>query len=95
MTDDKPIYWQDTPEGEAWADWAYNLYFSLSHERPGVFGSWPKWVLNHYARIKENNSICDILECKCHWVDSMKDLQVKAEWDKKRQDWLDKWERKK
>ena len=60
-----------------------------------MFGTWPNWVLNHYARIKVNNGVCDIPECVCQWVDSLKDTNVKAAWDKKRQDWLDKWEQKK
>jgi hypothetical protein len=60
-----------------------------------MFSAWPNWVLKHYARIKENYGVCDIPECKCHWVDSVNDREVKAEWDKKRQDWLEKWEQKK
>jgi hypothetical protein len=60
-----------------------------------MFSTWPKWVLDHYARIKETNGVCDIPECVCQWVDSLKDPEVKAAWDKKQQDWLDKWERKK
>lgn len=32
----------------------------------------PEWVSKHFARIKENNGICDIPDCICHWVDSLK-----------------------
>jgi hypothetical protein len=63
---DEPIYWQDTEEGKAWAEWAYKQYLS------SYFNGFPKWVKNHYARIKEINGVCDIPDCNCHWVDSLK-----------------------
>jgi hypothetical protein len=59
-----------------------------------TFRSWPKWVLDYYARIKENSGVCDIPQSVCHRVDSLKDSRVKGAWVKKRRDWLDKWELK-
>jgi hypothetical protein len=35
------------------------------------FNGFPKWVLKHYGRIKENNGVCDIPDCDCHWIDSL------------------------
>jgi len=54
----------------------------------------PSWVLKHFESVKENNGVCDIPGCVCHWVDSLKDPKVKAAWYKKGQDWLGKWEQK-
>jgi hypothetical protein len=37
MTDKEPIYYQDTPEGKSWADWAYKLYIYYEHPGPMAY----------------------------------------------------------
>lgn len=53
---------------------------------------WPKWAIAHYNRWIELKGRCDIEGCECHWVDSLKDPKLKALADRKRQEWLDKWD---
>lgn len=60
---------------------------------------WPKWVIKHRLRCLElgcdegvGRSECDNEDCPCHWIEGLKDIDLKEESDRKHREWMEKWE---
>lgn len=72
-------------------DTVHYCYFEGEHADHNCIYNVPEYIKNHYRSLIKNGK-CRIKNCFCIAIEAMKDQKVLAENNKKRAEWLKKWE---